>query len=58
MNDRKTDRRTDARRAGRKIYRKPRLAVHGDIRALTGAKAGTRNDGAGKPRTRLRGRKA
>jgi len=39
----------------KKPYRKPRLKVHGDIRALTGVKGGTRNDGAGKPRTRLSG---
>jgi len=39
----------------KKPYRKPRLKVHGDIRALTAAKAGSRGDGAGKPRTRLSG---
>ena len=39
----------------RKPYRKPTLKVHGDIRALTGAKAGTKNDGAGKPSTRVSG---
>jgi len=39
----------------KKPYRKPRLKVHGDIRALTAAKAGTGNDGGGKPRTKLSG---
>lgn len=39
----------------KKPYRKPRLKVHGDIRALTGSKAGNRADGAGKPRTKLTG---
>ena len=39
----------------KKAYRKPRLKVHGDIRALTGAKAGTKTDGPGKPRTKLSG---
>lgn len=39
----------------KKPYRKPTLKVHGDIRALTGAKAGTKNDGPGKPRTKLTG---
>ncbi|MBI2404338.1 MAG: hypothetical protein HYW52_08855 [Gemmatimonadetes bacterium] len=38
-----------------KPYRKPRLKVHGNIRALTGAKAGTNSDGPGKPRTKLSG---
>lgn len=42
----------------KKPYRKPRLKVHGDIRALTAKKAGRRADGAGKPRTRLFGRRA
>ena len=39
----------------KKAYRKPRLKVHGDLRALTRAKAGNRTDGAGKPRTKLSG---
>jgi hypothetical protein len=39
----------------RKPYRRPQLKVHGDLRALTGAKAGAKNDGPGKPRTRLSG---
>ena len=42
-------------RKPKKPYRKPKLKVHGDIRALTGAKAGTKNDGAGKPSTRVSG---
>jgi hypothetical protein len=39
----------------KKPYRKPTLKVHGDIRKLTGAKAGTKTDGPGKPRTKLSG---
>lgn len=39
----------------KKPYRKPQLKVHGDIRALTGAKAGTKADGAGKPSTKVSG---
>ncbi len=39
----------------KKPYRKPRLKVHGDIRALTAAKAGTKADGAGKPSTKVSG---
>ena len=43
---------------GRRRYRRPRLKVHGDVRRITAAKAGTRNDGWGKPRTRASGGKA
>ncbi len=39
----------------RKAYRPPKLTVHGDIRTLTRAKAGTKSDGAGKPATRASG---
>jgi hypothetical protein len=39
----------------KKPYRKPRLVVHGDVRKLTGAKAGTKSDGSGKPATRVSG---
>ncbi len=39
----------------KKPYRKPSLKVHGDIRALTRAKRGTKADGPGKPRTKLSG---
>lgn len=39
----------------RKPYRSPELTVHGDIRALTRAKAGTNTDGTGKPKTRASG---
>lgn len=43
-------------RKPKKPYRKPRLVVHGDVRKLTGSKAGTKNDGgSGKPTTRLTG---
>ncbi len=43
------------KRKAKKHYRKPRLKVHGDIRVLTGAKAGVAADGAGKPRTKASG---
>ena len=36
-------------------YRKPPRTGHGDIRKLTAAKAGTKADGPGKPRTKLTG---
>ena len=43
-------------RAPRKLYRRPRLAVHGDIRALTRTKGGAKGDGGGgKPKTRASG---
>jgi hypothetical protein len=43
-------------RKPKKPYRKPRLVVHGDVRKLTGSKAGTKSDGGGgKPATRLTG---
>lgn len=42
-------------RTPKKPYRKPRLMVHGDLRKLTASKAGTKNDGAGKPATRVTG---
>jgi hypothetical protein len=42
----------------KKVYRKPTLKVHGDMRGLTAAKRGRNADGAGKPRTRLSGRNA
>jgi hypothetical protein len=40
-------------RKPKQAYRKPRLVVHGDVRKLTGSKAGTKNDGSGKPATRV-----
>jgi hypothetical protein len=43
------------RSAGKKPYAPPRLTVYGELRALTQAKRGTRNDGGGKPRTRSSG---
>ncbi len=46
------------RQKPKKPYRKPTLKVHGDIRALTGAKGGTSNDGPGKPKTKLAGANA
>lgn len=33
-------------------YAAPRLVVHGDLRALTRSKPGTKADGTGKPATR------
>ena len=42
----------------RKPWRKPGLTVHGDLRGLTQAKGGLRNDGGGKPRTRASGKLA
>ncbi len=38
--------------ARKKAYRTPGLRVHGDIRAITKAKAGTRTDGTGQPKTK------
>ena len=37
---------------GKKPYHAPRLAVYGDLRRLTKAKAGAAADGAGKPKTK------
>jgi len=49
-------RRPDARRpAKRRPYSTPTLKIHGDIRTITMAKKGTKNDGARKPRTKLSG---
>ena len=42
-------------RKRKKPYRKPRLVVHGDVRTLTGSKAGAKSDGSGKPATRVTG---
>jgi hypothetical protein len=39
----------------RREYRKPRPIVHGDLRAITLTKKGTKNDGSGKPQTRVNG---
>lgn len=36
----------------KKPYRPPRLVVYGDLRTLTMAKGGSKNDGGGKPRTK------
>jgi hypothetical protein len=40
---------------GKKPYRKPRLAVHGDIRDLTQSKGSNKSDGSGKPATKASG---
>jgi len=53
--------RSDARPSGsapKQPYRTPRLAVYGDLAALTRSKSGTRADGHGKPRTRAAGAKS
>jgi len=53
--------RLDARPSGsapKQPYRTPRLAVYGDLAALTRSKSGTRADGHGKPRTRAAGAKS
>ena len=39
-------------------YCTPTLTVHGDLMAMTMAKAGSSNDGSGKPVTRLSGGQA
>jgi hypothetical protein len=39
----------------KKPYTTPKLAVHGDLRKHTGDKAGDKQDGSGKPATRLGG---
>ncbi|MBI4014060.1 MAG: lasso RiPP family leader peptide-containing protein [Candidatus Rokubacteria bacterium] len=36
----------------KKPYRTPRVTVYGDLRRLTLAKPGSKNDGAGRPRTK------
>ncbi|HKV99612.1 MAG TPA: lasso RiPP family leader peptide-containing protein [Vicinamibacterales bacterium] len=41
--------------AARKPYRTPELIVHGSVRSLTRGKAGGKQDGGGKPRTRTNG---
>ena len=51
---RKAKKGRDPRPGRKKPYHKPRLAVHGDIRALTLVNAGTKADGA-KPATRASG---
>lgn len=42
----------------KKAYRAPELTVHGNIGALTQAKAGSKSDGGGKPVTRATGTQA
>ncbi|MFI5208204.1 MAG: hypothetical protein ACHQU8_06545 [Gemmatimonadales bacterium] len=41
----------------KKQYRKPGLAVHGDIRALTGTKKSNKADSGSKPKTYASGTK-
>lgn len=40
------------RSGSKRPYGAPRLVVHGDLRALTRVKPGTKADGTGKPATR------
>lgn len=40
-------------RRAKKAYGAPKLTVHGNIRTLTRAKAGTKGDGAQVPKTRV-----
>ena len=42
----------------KKPYRSPKLTVHGSLRTITRAKAGTKNDGTGKPATKQSGQGA
>jgi hypothetical protein len=44
--------------SGKRVYRTPRLKVHGDLRELTKLKGGTSNDNSGKPKTYQSGGKA
>lgn len=44
-----------ARSQTKKPYHPPRLTVYGDLRRLTMAKGGNRNDGGGKPKTKTTG---
>jgi hypothetical protein len=47
-----------AKKEKKKPYRKPQLAVHGDIRDLTRTKGSTHADGTGKPATKASGASA
>lgn len=49
---------TEAPRLKKKPYRPPRLVAYGDLRTLTMAKGGNKNDGGGKPATKLSGASA
>ncbi len=40
------------KKSGKEKYRTPELTLYGDFRKLTAAKAGSRADGSGKPKTR------
>ena len=51
----KSDRNVPKPGPAKKPYDAPRLLVHGDLRDHTGVKAGDKNDGAGKPATRVSG---
>jgi len=44
-----------ARPKRKQPYRAPKLVVHGDLRAVTLAKAGNKADGSLKPATRVSG---
>ena len=39
--------------SGKRVYRRPVLIAHGNLRRLANAKNGKKADGAGAPRTRV-----
>jgi len=45
-------------KTGKKPYNPPKLVVYGNLRELTMAKGGAKNDGGGKPATKLTGKSA
>jgi hypothetical protein len=47
-----SDKKAPAPEPGKRPYRAPVLAIHGDLRKMTQGKGGSQNDGSGKPKTR------
>jgi hypothetical protein len=47
-----SDQKAARSRPKKRPYRTPKLMVHGDLKRLTLGKAGSQNDGSGKPKTR------
>jgi hypothetical protein len=45
----------EQKQTAKKAYGRPRLTVHGDLRRITMAKGGTKQDGGSKPSTRATG---
>ena len=45
-------------KTGKKPYNPPKLVVYGNLRELTMAKGGAKNDGGGKPATKSTGKSA